>query len=172
MSQQINTLFQWRYEVSSADECQVTDSAGNLLLTVQPGSPAMFVADGLPVVLSSDSATMLPANTIAMATGGGTAAPVLSATGEPVVSLTSAELTVRHATWFDNAEQADISIIPAIWQNEVMTCYLRTSVPVTLTGVQWLYGEPTMAEGYTYVIALQQIDAATVLANLAYVLPQ
>jgi hypothetical protein len=53
-----------------------------------------------------------------------------------------------------------------------MTCYLKTSMPVSLSGVTWIYGEPTMAEGYTYVIALQQLDDATVLANLAYSLPQ
>ena len=53
-----------------------------------------------------------------------------------------------------------------------MTCYLKTAVPVELSGVTWIYGAPTMAEGYTYVIAFQQIDAVTVLANLAYVLPQ
>jgi hypothetical protein len=43
-------------------------------------------------------------------------------------------------------------------------------MPVSLSGVTWIYGEPTMAEGYTFVVALQQIDAFTVLANLAYTL--
>lgn len=170
MSRQVDTIFQWRYEVCSAEECRVTDADGNLIITVQPGSPTMFVADGQPVTLSSDSATMLPANTRVVENG--ESVGYLSVSGEPVVGLTTPAVTVCHATWFDNAEQADISIIPAIWQNEVMTCYLRTSVPVTLTGVQWLYGEPTMVQGYTYVIALQQIDASTVLANLAYTIPQ
>lgn len=81
----------------------------------------------------------------------------------------SADLTVKHATWFDNSQNASkVRVIPAAWKNEVMTCYLKTAVPVTLSGVQWLYDEPGMLQGGTYVVALQQIDAATVLANLAY----
>lgn len=150
----------------------MTDADGNLIITVQPGAPAVFVADGQPVVLSSDSATMLPANTQAMETVGGNAAPALSATGEPVVSLASAELTMRHASWFDNAEKSAVAIIPATSQNEVMTCYLKPALPVELSGVTWLYGAPVMVQGYTYVVALQQIGASTVLANLAYTLPQ
>ena len=82
-------------------------------------------------------------------------------------------LTVKHATWFDNSQNASKArVIPAAWKNEVMTCYLKTSVPVELSGVQWLYGEPAMMTGFTFVIALQQIDASTVLANLAYSLKQ
>lgn len=171
MSQQINTLFQWRYEVSSAEECRVTDADGNLIITVQPGAPAVFVADGHPVTLSADSATMLPANARVVETGASGGAS-LSATGEPIVTLTSDTLAMQHATWFDNSTQSAVTITPATWNNEVMTCYLKTSIPVTLSGVTWIYGEPAMAAGYTYVIALQQIDAVTVLANLAYTLPQ
>lgn len=173
MPQQFNTIYQWRYEVSSPDECQVTDADGRLILTAWPGTPEQFVADGRQVTLSSDSATLLPANggrmVSAGSSGGGAA---LSATGEPVVLLSTTELTMKHATWFDNAEQSSITVNPAIWKNEVMTCYLKTAVPVELAGVTWLYGEPTMVQGYTYVIALQQIDSAVILANLAYTIPQ
>ncbi len=174
MPQQFNTINQWRYEVTSPDECQVTDSAGRLILAAWPGTPEQFVADGRPVTLSSDSATLLPANgssaPVDSGCGGGGAA--LSATGEPVAALSSAELTIRHATWFANETQATIAVLPGAWKNEVMTCYLKTAVPVELAGVTWLYGEPTMVQGYTYVIALQQIDSAVILANLAYSLPQ
>ncbi len=173
MPQQFNTIYQWRYEVTSPDECLVTDSAGRQLLTVWPGTPEQFVADGRPVTLSSDSAVLLPANgsrVVSTGSSGGSAA--LSATGEPVEALSSAELTIRHATWFTNAEQGSVQVQPAAWNDEVMTCYLKTALPVTLAGVTWLYGEPAMLEGYTYVIALQQIDSAVVLANLAYTLPQ
>lgn len=173
MSQQFDTIYQWRYEVSSPDECQVVDSTGRLILTVWPGSPEQFVADGQPVTLSSDSASLLPANggrmVSAGSSGGGAA---LSATGEPVESLSSAVLTIRHATWFTNAEQGSVQVQPAVWNDEVMTCYLKTEVPVSLSGVTWLYGEPAMMEGFTFVIALQQVNDATVLANLAYSLKQ
>lgn len=172
MSQQLQTLYQWRYEVTSPDECKVTDAAGRLILTAWPGTPEQFVADGRPVTLSSDSATLLPANGGSAPADSGSGGAVLSATGEPVVALSESELTMKHATWFDNAEQSAITVQPAIWKNEVMTCYLKTTVPVALSGVIWLYGQPTMADGYTFVIALQQIDATRVLANLAYTIPQ
>lgn len=109
---------------------------------------------------------------IAGGNGGGGAAVIKPATGETVIPLTASELTIRHATWFENAEKTSITVNPAPWKNEVMTCYLKAEAPVELSGVAWLYGEPTMTAGYTYVIALQQIDAAIVLANLAYTIPQ
>lgn len=95
-----------------------------------------------------------------------------NATGEPISTLTSTTLTMQHARWFDNSTQSAITITPAAWNNEVITCYLKTSIPVTLSGVTWLYGEPAMVDTFIYVIALQQIDASTVLANLAYTISQ
>lgn len=172
MPQQFNTIYQWRYEVSSPDECQVTNSAGHLILTAWPGTPEQFVADGRPVTLSSDSATLLPANGGSAPADSGSSGTSLSATGEPVLLMTTTEFTMKHATWYDNAEQSSITVNPAPWKNEVMTCYLKTAVPVALSGVNWIYGAPVMVEAYTYVIALQQVDAATVLANLAYTIPQ
>lgn len=170
MSQQLETLLNHRYEVRSPEACTVTDAADTLILTVSPGTPAYFIADGHPVTLSADSATMLPANGLVVEAAEGGAS--LSATGEPVLPVSAPELTVRHVTWFDNSLQNAITVLPAAWKNEVMTCYLKTSVPVELSGVQWLYGEPAMMTGFTFVIALQQIDASTVLANLAYSLKQ
>lgn len=172
MPQQLQTLYQWRYEVTSPDECHVTDSDGRLILSAWPGTPEQFVADGRPVTLSSDSATLLPANGSSAPADAGSGGAALSATGEPVVQLSTTELTMKHATWFDNAEQTFITVNPAPWKNEVMTCYLKTAVPVELSGATWLYGPPVMVTGYTYVAALQQIDASTVLANLAYTIPQ
>ena len=81
----------------------------------------------------------------------------------------SADLTVKHATWFDNSQHAsNVRVIPAAWKNEVMTCYLNTAVPVELSGVTWVNEAPEMLEGYTHVIAVQQIAENVVLANLAY----
>lgn len=171
MSQQLETLLNHRYEVRSPEACTVTDAADTLILTVSPGTPAYFIADGHPVTLSADSATMLPANARVVEPGASGGAS-LSATGEPVLPVSAPELTVRHATWFDNSLQNAITVLPAAWKNEVMTCYLKTAVPVTLSGVNWIYGAPVMVEDYMYVIALQQVDAVTVLANLAYTIPQ
>lgn len=171
MSQQLETLLNHRYEVRSPEACSVTDAADTLILTVSPGTPAYFTADGHPVTLSADSATMLPANARVVENGASGGAS-LSATGEPVQPVSTPTLAICHATWFDNSTQSSITILPAAWKNEVMTCYLKTTVPVVLSGVQWLYGEPAMVQGFTYVVALQQIDASTVLANLAYTLKQ
>ena len=158
--------------MSSPEACSVSRTDGSTICQVAAGVPAEFTADGADVILSSNLATMLPLAGKVVQQSGGAAAEGLSATGEPVVPLVSASLPMRHATWYDNAEQTAITVIPAAWKNEVMTCYLKTALPVELSGVAWLYGPPTMANGYTFVIALQQVDAATVLANLAYTIPQ
>ena len=158
--------------MSSPEACSVSRADGSLICNVPAGSPMEFTADGAEVVLSADLATMLPVSGKVVQQTGGAAADGLSATGEPVLSLESGNLTMRHATWFDNTAQTAITVIPAAWKNEVMTCYLKTAVPVALSGVSWLYGEPVMVDGYTYIIALQQLGVSTVLANLAYSLPQ
>ena len=168
MPQILKTTLYWRYEVSSPEACSVTLADGSLLCSVAPGVPAEFVGDGHPVTLSSDAARMLPVAARPVQQAGD--APALSATGEPVLPLETTTLEVQHATWYENAAQGSISVQPAEWRNEVMTCYLKTAVPVSLAGVTWLYGEPAMLEGFTFVVALQQVDASTVLANLAYTL--
>lgn len=181
MSQTFKVIQKWRYEVHSPEACTVTDSQGTVYCTSYPGESARFIAHEDEVTLSSDHARLVSIEGNAYDpygersssnSGGGGSAIIKPATGETIIPLTSDELTIRHATWFDNAEQTDISIIPAAWQNEVMTCYLKTSVPVSLSGVTWIYGEPTLVQGYTYVIALQQLDSAVILANLAYTIPQ
>lgn len=148
----------------------MTLADGSLLCSVVPGTPVEFVGDGRPVTLSSDAARMLPVAGRLVQQGGGGVSPSLSPTGEKVLPLEGDALVVKHATWFVNDAQGSIAVQPGVWKNEVMTCYLKTAVPVALFGVTWIYGEPTMAEGYTFVVALQQIDASTVLANLAYTL--
>ena len=158
--------------MSSPEACSVSRTDGSTICQVAAGVPAEFTADGADVILSSNLATMLPLAGKVVQQTGGSAAAGLSASGEPVVALSGAMLNIKHATWLDNAEQSAITVNPAIWKNEVMTCYLKTTVPVALSGVIWLYGQPTMADGYTFVIALQQIDATRVLANLAYTIPQ
>ena len=172
MSQQLKTILHWRYEVSSPEACSVSRTDGSTICQVAAGVPAEFTADGADVILSSNLATMLPLAGKVVQQTGGSAAAGLSATGEPLLPLTDSTLTICHATWFENAEQSSITVNPAPWKNEVMTCYLKTAVPVALSGVNWIYGAPVMVEAYTYVIALQQMDAATVLANLAYTIPQ
>lgn len=181
MSQTFKVIQKWRYEVHSPEACTVTDSKGTVYCTSYPGEAARFIAHADEVILSSDQARLVsiegnaydPYGTSAASDPGAEGSTIIKPiTGEAIVPLASAGLTIRHATWFENTEQGTIAVAPAAWKNEVMTCYLKTDVPVALSGVTWIYGEPAMVEGYMYVIAFQQIDASTVLANLAYSLPK
>ena len=148
--------------VYSAEACTVTDAQGNPYCSVAAGGSAVFWCVGKQVSLSSDTARMYPL------TEDVSGVFARFTPGEPVQPLHTDTLKIQHATWFNNADQAAISVQPAAWQDRVLTCYLKTAVPVSLSGVNWLYGNPAMMDGYTYVIALQQIDAYTVLANNAY----
>jgi hypothetical protein len=96
----------------------------------------------------------------------------VSSAGDPVLPQLGDKLKICNTTWFDNTTQSSISVQAAPWKNEVMTCYLKTSLPVSISGVTWLHEAPAMVEGPTYVISLQQVDATTVLANLTYTIPQ
>lgn len=166
MAQLLDSIpYRW-HVVYSAEACTVTDAQGNPYCSVAAGGSAVFWCVGKQVSLSSDSARMYPM------TEDVSAVFARFTAGEPVRPLQTDTLTIQHATWFNNIEKTAIAVQPAEWENRVITCYLKSSVPVTLSGVIWLYGQPTMVEGYTFVIALQQIDADSVLANLAYVLPQ
>ncbi len=172
MAQILNTTLYWRYEVSSPEACSVTLADGTLLCSMAPGAPVEFVGDGRPVTLSSDAARMLPVAGRLVQQGGGGVSPSLSPTGEKVLPLEGDALVVKHATWFVNDAQGSIAVQPGAWKDEVMTCYLKTEVPVSLSGVNWLFGAPVMVERYTYVIALQQLGESVVFANLAYTIPQ
>lgn len=166
MAQLLNSIpYRW-HVVYSADACTVTDAQGNTCCSVAPGGSAVFWCVGKQVCLSSDSARMYPM------TEDVSAVFARFTPGEPMRPLLSGTLEVRHATWFNNEAQESITVQPAVWQDRVITCYLKTAHPVSLSGVQWLYGQPLMADGYTYVIALQQIAAGVILANLAYTLAQ
>ncbi len=181
MPQLLKTLLNRTYEVQTPESCTVTNAAGNIILTAYPGTPVQFVADGKEVTLSADAAilrlaegksTVSAGGTGGTGTGTGTGTGGGSTTGETMENLSSAALQVKHATWFQNATQSAITVQPSPWKNKVMTCYLKTEIPVALSGVQWLYGEPAMMQGFSFVVALQQIDASTILANLAYTLKQ
>lgn len=159
------------YAVTSPNGCTVTTEDGLTLAEIEAGKQGYFVAVGGKVLLSDDSAILTQVFSGALIAGGNGGGGG-KATGEKVLPLEGDALVVQHATWFVNAAQGSIAVQPGAWKEEVMTCYLKTAVPVELAGVTWLYGQPFMGAGYTYVVALQQVDADTVLANLAYSLPK
>ena len=162
------------YAVTARYNCTVgvPDMPDYILLELKENTQGYFVAISDMVYVTDDGAKVTevfkaaPIAANAPSAGGGNGGG--STTGEKVVALTSGSLTTKHATWFDNKAQSSISVQAAPWKNEVMTCYLKTAVPVELSGVTWLYGKPAMMEGFTFVVALQQVDASTILANLAY----
>ena len=151
--------------VYSAEACTVTDAQGNPYCAVAAGGSAVFWCVGKQVCLSSDSARMYPL------TEDVSGVFARFTPGEPVQPLHTDTLKIQHATWFNNADQAAISVQPAAWQDRVLTCYLKTTCPVSLSGVNWLYGEPAMMEDCIYVVAIQQVDEHTVVANLAFSYP-
>lgn len=148
--------------VYSTDACTVTDAQGNLYCSVAAGGSAVFWCVGKQIWLSSETARVYPL------TEDVSCMFARFTPGETVQPLHTNALKIQHATWFNNEEQAAILVQPAAWQDRVLTCYLKTTCPVSISGVNWLSGNPVMMDGYTYVIALQQIDAYTVLANNAY----
>lgn len=160
--------------VRSENGCTVTQTMDNgqrIEDNVPAGVSSAVFAFTSRIEVDDDSAVVREVFSGALIAGGNGGGGVPS-TGEKVVPLAGDTLEVQHATWFENASQGSIAVLPAAWKNAVATCYLKTAVPVELAGVTWLYGQPFMGEGYTYVVALQQVDAATVLANLAYTIPQ
>ena len=168
---EVNTTPGKTYAVTSPNGCTVTTEDGLTLAEVEAGKQGYFVAVSGKVLLSDDAAVLTQVFSGALIAGGNGGGGV-SATGEKVMPLAGDTLVVQHATWFENAAQGSVSVLPTAWKNAVATCYLKTEVPVTLAGVRWLYGQPTLVAGYTYVVALQQIGADVVLANLAYTIPQ
>lgn len=160
------------YSVNSVGGCTIS-AGGTTLATIPANVQTTFIAPEEEVLVSDDNAIIVEVTGVgAGGSGGSGEGGSGGVSGEPIIQISSDVLTISHSTWHDNTTQSSITVNPAPWKNEVMTCYIKTSIPVELSGVTWLYGQPFMAEGYTYVIAIQQIDASAVLANLAYSLPQ
>lgn len=160
------------YAITSPNGCTVTQRADDTTIVnaVSAGVQTLLIAQAGRFEVSDDAAVVTEC--------GGSASLVSTVNAHDVGNgcmvrdVDGEALQVSGATWFRNTAQSSISVQPAVWKNMVLTCYIQTSLPVTLEGVTWLYGAPEMGVGITYVIALQQVDAATVLANLAYALPQ
>lgn len=146
----------------------MTNSDGNTILTAYAGVPVQFTADGKEVILSADSALLrlVEGKSYVAITETGSGGSYMS--GEEVMTLSAPEFTMKHATWFENSTHATIVVKPAEWNGKVVTCYLKTSIPTMISGVQWLHGEPSMHTDAVHVVALQQISSEVVIANLAY----
>lgn len=176
------TIAGTKWIITSPNGCTVKQNAGKTTIAIEvPANvQTLVVAQTSELEISDDDAVVTEVFDLAPVVGG-SGGSALSATGEKFGNMIfegvddgatvtiEGKLTVKHATWFDNSLNAStVRVIPAAWKNEVMTCYLKTAVPVELSGVTWVNEAPEMLEGYTHVIAVQQIAENIVLANLAY----
>ena len=94
--------------------------------------------------------------------------------GERFQSLVGDTLRVKHNVWYNTGYTSYIEVLADTDAGRVKTCYL-IAFPVStlvLSGVQWLWTPVDLDDlSKTHVIALQQIGAGPVLANLAYSYP-
>lgn len=82
-----------------------------------------------------------------------------------------ASLSMRHNYWYRTGDISAINILADADSGRIKTCYIISAPanPLVLNGVNWLW-EPVELEdtNMTHVIALQQIGAGPVMANIAY----
>lgn len=160
------------YTVTSTGKCTVTAThKGQVyeLADLISGGQCSFQAVSEQVEVSDDTAIVLGPFKAAPAAGvSGMGGLSVARTGR-IVALECGTMPAGHEVWYSNDTYTDITVQPADVTDRVLTFYLKTSIPVKLAGVTWLYGEPAMIEGFTYVIAMQQLGDQ-MLANLAYTL--
>lgn len=96
---------------------------------------------------------------------------VLGNTITDVTGIGPLTLNIRHNHWYRTGYVSHISILADTDSGRIKTCYIISSPanPLVMNGVQWLW-EPVELEdtSKTHVIALQQIGAGPVMANVAY----
>lgn len=166
------------YTITCTAAATVTETIGGetaKLATLSESGTAAFRASTASLTITTDGKyVILPTKApIGSGSGDGGALSGSPKSAIPIdVSSGAGLLYIRHDWWFINESLTNIVVNPSTNSTRVQTCYLQTSIPVKLSGVTWLYGEPAMVEGYTYVIAMQQINNTTVAANLAYTLPK
>lgn len=88
--------------------------------------------------------------------------------GAFIVTVQNGSINIIDNIWYNNASSSSISVVPATWTSTVKTCYLKTTIPTTLSNVIWEGSQPAMTSGMTYVIKLTQINATAVIAKLEY----
>lgn len=98
--------------------------------------------------------------------------------GELITNVTSSSapvtLFMRHNQWYNTRFISFIDILADTDSGRVKTCYLisHAANPLVLTGVQWLWAPVDLEDtSKTHVIALQQIGAGPIMANVAYSYP-
>lgn len=178
------------YALTSAGACSVTLTQGEKSITwdalAEGGQTGIIVPAGATITVSDSAALLspLPANFKAALGAGSVSAGGIGSkplAGESIFPTTADEhgncpVEVRHATW---------RVLPA----STTTCELSAdktdglalSMQLMLTPAAdmptgwlsagaaqlvWLYGEPVILSGHTYIIGVTQIAPNKILANL------
>lgn len=178
------------YALTSEGACTATLTMGEKSITwdvlSEGGQTTIIVPAGATVSISGASALLspLPANFKAAlgaavkSTGGQSAQPML---GEQMQHLTCddtgcCELTMRHSTWCILPQDATSCALATSGKDGLALSMQLVLTPgahmnegwlrAASAEVIWLYGEPIILSGHTYIIGLTQIAADKVLANI------
>lgn len=167
------------YALTAVGACSVTLTQGEKSITwealAEGGQTSFIVPAGATVSISDETALLspLPANFKA-ALGAG----LRSAGGERIflasMKGTNAHTEMKHNTWVQlpvaatgctiapeqngKAHSMQLMLTPA---TDMPDSWLTSSAQII-----WLYGEPSMLSGPTYIIGLTQIAPDKILANL------
>lgn len=169
------------YALTAAGACSVTLTQGEKSITweaLEAGGQTSFIVPAGASVNISDSAAILsplPANFKA-ALGAGTS----SIGGESISTAGLDEqsaccITIHHGSWVTlPPETARCTLIPANVPGQARSMQLLLTPGVdwnagwltSTATIVWLYGEPVILSGHTYIIGLTQIAPDKILANL------
>lgn len=167
------------YALTAAGACSVTLTKGEKSITWEAlsegGQTSFIVPAGATASLSDETALLspLPAN-FKPALGVG----VISAGGERIIRAasvgTTAHAEIKHNTWVQLPATATCCAIAPELNDKAhsMTLMLNPSADLptgwltSAAQIVWLYGEPVILSGHTYLIGLTQIEPDKILANL------
>lgn len=170
------------YALTAAGACSVTLTQGGKSITwealAEGGQTSFIVPAGATAEISDSSAILspLPANFKA-ALGAGTARiggeRMTEATAD---TLHGCSVKMSHSTWcaVPNGARA-CNLTPMNVRNRALSMQLMLTPAENLPAgwltagaaqLEWLYGEPTILSGHTYIIGVTQIAPDKILANL------
>lgn len=175
------------YTLTSAGSCSVTLTQGENSITwvalAEGGQTSFIVPAGATVEISDSTALLspLPANFKAALGAGNGRIGGMTMPGETITPHTSTtpelELPMQHNTWHTTSgTEEHILLTPSVDNGRALSMQLMLTpathmaegwltVPVGVNLV-WLYGEPTILSGHTYIIGVTQIAPDKILANL------
>lgn len=171
------------YALTSAGACSVTLTQGGKSITwealAEGGQTSFIVPAGATAEVSDSSALLspLPANFKAALGAGKVRIEGERMTTADLDSQGCSEVNMRHTQWCALPPQVSRCVIcPAIPTGRAFSMQLLLTPARDMDGnwlrttegqtINWLYGEPTILSGFTYIIGLTQLAPDKILANL------